>query len=262
LNETKPVKSLEEPIIDQNRLRPSIDLLLSLQNPQGGWASYENIRGPAWLEKLNPSHIFGNIMIEYNYVECSSAVMQGLQKFNEAYPEHRKQEIKQSIHSGLQFIKSIQREDGSWYGSWGVCFTYGTWFGIEGLVIGGENTYTQEPVSRPLKKACDFLISKQREDGSWGESFQSCVQKEYIEHEEGQVINTAWALLGLMAAKYPDIKLIEKGINYLIQKQQPNGDWEQEGISGVFNGNCMEVYTSYRNVFPLWALGRFARSRG
>ena len=258
LNETQPIKSEGEPAINQSRLAPSIDLLLSLQNKAGGWASYENIRGPAWLEKLNPSHIFGNIMIEYNYVECSSAVLQGLYKFNQTFPNHRKQEIENSIKIGLDFIKSIQREDGSWYGSWGVCFTYGTWFGIEGLVNGGEKVYGESLVSEPIQKACEFLISKQREDGSWGESFESCVEKKYIEHEEGQVINTSWALLGLMAANYPDSEPIEKGINYLISKQDTNGDWEQEGISGVFNGNCMEVYTSYRNVFPLWALGRFA----
>ncbi len=260
LNDTQPIKLQGEPTINQERLIPSIDLLLSLQNSKGGWASYENIRGPSWLEKLNPSHIFGNIMIEYNYVECSSAVIQGLRQFTSAFPDHRKNEIETSIKKGLHYIKSIQRNDGSWYGSWGVCFTYGTWFGIEGLVKGGENTFGNSPVSEPIKKACEFLISKQRADGSWGESFESCVEKKYIEHDEGQVINTAWALLGLMAANYPDKKPIEKGIAYLMAKQNPNGDWEQEGISGVFNGNCMEVYTSYRNVFPLWALGRYLKS--
>lgn len=260
LNETHPVISMGETLITKERLEPSIDLLLSLQNEAGGWASYENIRGPAWLEKLNPSHIFGNIMIEYNYVECTSAVMQGLLKFNKTYSGYRANEIKKAIEKGLQFIKSEQREDGSWYGSWGVCFTYGTWFGIEGLLAASENNFSQDDVSLTLKKACEFLASKQRDDGSWGESFQSCVKKRYIEHEQGQVINTAWALLGLMAANYPDKKAIEKGINFLMTKQDSNGDWEQEGISGVFNGNCMEVYTSYRNVFPLWALGRFVNN--
>ena len=84
-----------------------------------------------------------------------------------------------------------------------------------------------------------------------------CVQHEYIQHEEGQIINTAWALLGLMKAKYPDKAVLEKGINFIISRQNPNGDFPQEGISGVFNGNCMETYTSYRNIFPLWALARF-----
>lgn len=261
LNETETIKLKGESSINLDRLKPSVDLLLSLQNPQGGWASYENIRGPAWLEKLNPSNIFGNIMIEYNYVECSSAVMQGLKKFTTTFPSFRKKEINSAIQKGLQFILSKQREDGSWYGSWGVCFTYGTWFGIEGLVNGGTNTHLEEQVSKSLKKACEFLVNKQKADGSWGESFESCVKKEYIQHKNGQVINTAWALLGLMAANYPDKKPIEKGIAYLISKQDEHGDWEQEGISGVFNGNCMEVYTSYRNVFPLWALGRYASSQ-
>ncbi|HDO26543.1 MAG TPA: hypothetical protein ENH02_00355 [Bacteroidetes bacterium] len=260
LNETWPVKAKGKPPVNRERLKPSVDLLLALQNHEGGWASYENIRGPGWLEKLNPSRIFGNIMIEYNYVECSSAVMQGLKKFSITFPGYRKEDIERSINQGLRFIKSKQYEDGSWYGSWGVCFIYGTWFGIEGLVTGGENPFGQDPVSEPVKKACEFLISKQREDGSWGESFHSCVEKKYIEHEQGQVINTAWALLGLMAAQYPDKEPVERGITYLIKKQDANGDWEQEGISGVFNGNCMEVYTSYRNVFPLWALGRFVNN--
>ncbi len=37
------------------------------------------------------------------------------------------------------------------------------------------------------------------------------------------------------------------------------GDWEQEGITGVFNRNCGITYSQYRNIFPLWALGRYAK---
>ena len=65
--------------------------------------------------------------------------------------------------------------------------------------------------------------------------------------------------MGLMKAKYPDKSIIEKGIAFIISRQEVNGDFPQEGISGVFNGNCMETYTSYRNIFPLWALGRYYR---
>ena len=259
LNNTQVVKIKGE-TVGLDRLKPSIDLLLKLQNSDGGWASYENVRGPAWLEKLNPSHIFENIMIEYNYVECSSAVMQGLSKFISTYPDYRSNDIEQALANGNQFIKSKQRDDGSWYGSWGVCFTYGTWFGIEGLLSSGEASYNSGNPSIHIKKACEFLASKQRADGSWGESFESCVEKKYIEHESGQVINTAWALLGLIASAYPDTKVINEGIAFLLKKQDAEGDWEQEGISGVFNTNCMEVYTSYRNVFPLWALGRYTNS--
>jgi squalene cyclase len=83
------------------------------------------------------------------------------------------------------------------------------------------------------------------------------VQKKYVPHPYSQVVNTAWALLTLMAAKFPQQEIIDKGIQFLIAQQQPNGDWQQGSISGVFNLNCMITYTSYRNIFPLWALGRY-----
>jgi squalene cyclase len=80
---------------------------------------------------------------------------------------------------------------------------------------------------------------------------------EYVQHESSQIINTAWALMALIQADFQDISVIQKGIDFLISKQEPNGDWPQEGISGVFNKNCMETYTSYRNVFPIWAISRY-----
>lgn len=82
----------------------------------------------------------------------------------------------------------------------------------------------------------------------------------YVEHEHAQIINTAWALLALMQAQYPNQEKIEKGIQFLISRQEENGDFPQEGISGVFNKNCMETYTSYRNVFPIWALNRYLKT--
>jgi squalene cyclase len=108
-------------------------------------------------------------------------------------------------------------------------------------------------------KACEFLISIQNEDGGWGEHFESCVQRKYVPHPQSQVTNTAWALLGLMAAKHPKQQVIDRGIQFLLGKQDEWGDFPQEQISGVFNFNCMITYTSYRNVFPLWALSRYGK---
>lgn len=239
----------ETPIINQ-----SIDLLLSLQNKDGGWATYELQRAPAWLEILNPSGVFGKIMVDYSWTECSSACIQALRKFQQHDSAYRKKEIEKAIAKGEQFIRNRQREDGSWVGAWAVCFTYGTWFGVEALMAAGSKGYSHDAA---VKKACEFLISKQNEDGGWGESYLSCVQKKYVPHQNSQVVNTAWALLTLMAAKFPKQEIIDKGIRFLMTQQQPNGDWQQGAISGVFNLNCMITYTSYRNVFPLWALGRW-----
>ena len=93
-------------------------VLLTLQNPDGGWATYENNRGYGWYEWLNPSEVFGDIMIDYSYVECSMASLSALYAFRAAYPRHRRAEVDRAIRRGRSFIKSIQRPDGSWYGSW------------------------------------------------------------------------------------------------------------------------------------------------
>lgn len=254
------VLTADEKKISRDRLLPAVDMLLAYQNQSGGWASYEEIRGPEWLELLNPAEIFGEIMTEHAYVECSSATIQGLTKFINEYPDYRYEEIQKAIARGKNFIASIQRDDGSWYGSWAVCFTYGTWFGIEGLMAAGEQGYYSDAPSYRIKKACEFLVSIQREDGSWGESYRSSVEKKYIPHETGQIINTAWAVMGLLRAGYPDHHTIRKGIRFILDHQQENGDWPQQAISGVFNHNCMITYTAYRNVFPLMALGRFLHS--
>lgn len=229
-----------------------------------GWATYENNRGFGWYEQLNPSEVFGDIMIDYSYVECSMATLTGLAEFRHEFPDHRSKEIIHALDRGKAFMKSIQREDGSWYGSWACCFCYGCWFGIEGLVTAGESPYSPE-----IKRCCEFLLSHQRPNGGWGEDFTSCYDKDYAEngmHNYGDdgsgVVTTGWALLALASAKCDDIVAVRRGVKYLMQRQLPSGDWPQEGISGVFNRACGITYTAYRNVFPLWALGRCVETYG
>jgi lanosterol synthase len=69
---------------------------------------------------------------------------------------------------------------------------------------------------------------------------------------------TAWAVIGLLKAKYPDVEPIKKGIKLIMERQQPNGEWLQEAIEGVFNKSCMISYPNYKFVFPIKALGMFA----
>ena len=125
---------------------------------------------------LNPSEVFGDIMIDYSYVECSSACITGLSTFSKEMPTYRTHEVLHVIQAGRRFIKSIQRRDGSWYGSWGNCFTYGTWFGVEALVAAGEDVH-----SPAISTAVRWILSKQNENGGWGESYLSCVNKKYSE---------------------------------------------------------------------------------
>ena len=268
-------------LLDDQRIFDAIDTLLTYQNPSGGCASFEPTRGSEKLEWLNAAEVFGRIMIEYDYPECTTAVVTALSLFSKYYPNHRAAEINAFKNRALTYIRRAQFPDGSWYGSWGICFTYAGMFALESLASVGE-TYENSEHSR---KGCDFLVSKQRADGGWSESYkvcftacsfmslitflshadidQGCEQSMYIEHPSGsQVVMTAWACIGLIQAQYPDRAVIERGLKLLMSRQQKNGEWVQEAIEGVFNKSCMISYPNYKFIFPMKALGMFATKYG
>lgn len=155
-------------LLNDQRIYDAIDTLLTYQNKSGGCASYEPTRGSEGLEILNAAEVFGRIMIEYDYPECTTAVVTALSLFSKYYPNYRPAEIKAFKLRAVEYIKNAQHTDGSWYGSWGICFTYASMFALESLASIGH-TYTNSEYSR---KGCDFLISKQRLDGGWSESYK------------------------------------------------------------------------------------------
>ncbi|XLT60371.1 hypothetical protein HN873_052975, partial [Arachis hypogaea] len=159
--------------VETQRLYDAVNVILSIQSSNGGFPAWEPKRGYQWLEKFNPTESFEGVMVEMDYVECTSSALQGLLIFREQYPMHRRQEIDHSISKAIHFIENSQNSDGSWYGCWGVCYTYGTWFGVEALKAVGKN-YHNCPA---LRKACQFLLSKQLPNGGWGESYLSCQTK-------------------------------------------------------------------------------------
>ncbi|KAF6120011.1 hypothetical protein HJG60_010346 [Phyllostomus discolor] len=212
--------------IPPERLFDAVAVLLNMRNPEGGFATYETKRGGYLLELLNPSEVFGDIMVDYTYVECTSAVVQALKYFHKQFPEHRPREIRETLEQGLEFCRRKQRDDGSWEGSWGVCFTYGTWFGLEAFACMGQ-IYQDGVACAEVSRACNFLLSRQMADGGWGEDFESCEQRRYMQSAQSQIHNTCWALLGLMAVRHPDVEALERGIRCLLRKQLPNGDWPQ-----------------------------------
>ncbi|GJJ68776.1 lanosterol synthase [Entomortierella parvispora] len=244
--------------VSTERMKQAVDIVLAMQNKNGGFASYESVRGPQWLELINPAEVFGNIMIEYCYPECSTACVLGLTYFREQRPDYRREEIDSTIERAVGFILKDQRADGSWYGSWAICFTYATMFACESLSSVGQSYENSEPV----RKACEFLLSKQRADGGWGESYKSCEQHRYVEHDETQVVQTSWALMALMAAKCPNQEAIRRGVKMIMDRQQPDGQWKQEAIEGIFNHSCSISYGNYKHIFTIWALGRYSKVYG
>ena len=196
-------------LISDDRLNDTLHLLLNMQNPSGGFACYEPIRAGPWLEHLNIAEVFGRIMVEYPYPECTASAVMGLQEFAAYFPSHPlRTKIENVVRRAVDYIRRAQEDDGSWYGSWGICFTYATMFATEALKAVGE-TYDN---SLSQKKAVEFLLSKQRDDGGWGESYRSCESGVYVQHESSQVVQTAWACIALMNAGYSNREVIERGI--------------------------------------------------
>ncbi|KAK6224468.1 Oxidosqualene:lanosterol cyclase [Colletotrichum tabaci] len=242
-------------LLDDSRLEDCVDTLLLMQNKDGGFASHERIRGSEHLELLNPAEVFDRIMVEYSYPECTTAVVTALSLFKRHFPQYRTRKIDGTIRKAVGFVGNSQREDGSWYGAWAVCFTYATFFALQSLEAVGEQHHNSERVRR----ACGFLLSKQMEDGGWGEHYSSCNERRWVQHEKSQVVNTSWAVLSLMHAGYPDPRPIQSGLKLIQSRQLANGEWLQEAVEGVFNQTCMIGYPNYKFYFPVMALGAYKR---
>lgn len=249
---------LKKEYIKDENLFEAVDVILNIQNTgsfeYGSFSSYEKIRATPLLEQLNPAEVFNNIMVEYPYVECTDSSVLGLTYFHKYYPDHRGEEITTAISRAIEYITKLQDpHDGSWYGCWGVCYTYASMFALEAFHSVGSN-YANNDV---VKKGCEFLLSKQQDDGGWSESMKSCETHTYVPSEKSLVVQSAWALIGLILAEYPDQKPIAKGIDFLIDRQLSTGEWKFEDIEGVFNHSCAIEYPNYRFLFPIKALGLY-----
>ncbi|ODV89764.1 hypothetical protein CANCADRAFT_143341 [Tortispora caseinolytica NRRL Y-17796] len=245
--------------IDETLLNSAIDVLLSLQNVGrfafGSFASYEPIRATPLMEYMNSATVFGNIMVEYPYVECTDSVVIGLCNFRRV-SSYRSDEVNRAINNACQYILSAQRPDGSWVGAWAVCFTYAHMFATEALSNIGRTYESDDQV----RKGCDFLVTQQMEDGGWGENFRACELCEYVPTAESHCVQTAWAMISLLYAQYPDKEPLEKAAKLLMDKQDRYGGWPYEEVEGVFNRTCTIEYPNYKFYFPVKALSMYRKA--
>jgi squalene-hopene/tetraprenyl-beta-curcumene cyclase len=163
-----------------------------------------------------------------------------------------------ALKHGLDYLLHEQEADGSWFGRWGTNYIYGTWSALCALRRAGMDKDTA-----PVRRAVAWLVSKQREDGGWGEDGASYWKdRPRGDGKESTASQTAWAVLGLMAAGEGDHPAVERGIAYLLATQQPHGLWDEEWYTAVGFPRVFYLrYHGYRAYFPLWALARYRNSR-
>jgi squalene-hopene/tetraprenyl-beta-curcumene cyclase len=159
-----------------------------------------------------------------------------------------------AMRRGIDYLRRTQLPDGSWYGRWGINYIYGTWSTLCAL-----NAVGMPHDAAEMRRAAAWLVSIQNEDGGWGEDGDT-YKLDYGGHEPAPSTpsQTAWVLLALMAAGEVRHPAVERGVNYLLSVQEPDGLWSERDYSGTGFPRVFYLrYHGYPKYFPLWALARY-----
>lgn len=218
----------------------------SMQNEDGGWAAFEKNVDKSFL-KLLP--IQGG---EFLLTDPSTPDLTG--RTLEFFGNYTKNNNHHSIKKAIRWLLGNQEENGSWYGRWGICYIYGTWAAITGMVAAGVS-----PNHPSIEKARLWLQEIQNPDGGWGESCKSDIQRTYIPLGTSTVTHTAWAVDTLISCSEKSSPVIESGIKFLIESSRTQ-DWKSQypkgqGMAGAFYMH----YHSYDYIYPLLALSHYRK---
>ncbi|HEX4079206.1 MAG TPA: squalene--hopene cyclase [Rhizomicrobium sp.] len=220
-----------------------------LQSRNGGWASFDADNVYYYLNNI-PFADHG-ALLDPPTADVTARCIGMLAQLGEPSDSPR-------IKAALDYMARIQEKDGSWFGRWGVNYIYGTWSALAGLNAAGLDWG-----SPMVRRATDWLIAIRNPDGGWGESCDS-YRLDYRGYETAPSVpsQTAWALLGLMAAGQADHPATARGIAWLQEQQDETGLWPEESYTG---GGFPRVfylrYHGYAKFFPLWAIARYRNLR-
>jgi squalene-hopene/tetraprenyl-beta-curcumene cyclase len=234
----------DRPFVTSDCLHKGLNWVLGMRGKDGGWGAFDVDNNLKILNQLP----FGDLeaMIDPSTPDLTGRVLEllGLTGYS---PSH------EIVIKAIRFLKKEQKEDGTWWGRWGVNYIYGTSAVLVGLGSIGED------MSKPyVQKAVKWFREHQKIDGGWGECCESYGDSKLKCQGWSTPSQTAWAILALIAAGEGHSEEVYKGIKYLLEKQQPDGTWEEEFFTGTgFPKYFMIRYHNYRNCFPLMALGKF-----
>jgi squalene-hopene/tetraprenyl-beta-curcumene cyclase len=224
----------------------AIEWIFAMQCKSGGWASFD---------KDNTRMVFQHIpfadhnaMLDPPTVDITGRVLEMLAAYGYTQDDPK-------IKKAIKFVLSQQEADGSWFGRWGVNYIYGTMLVLRGLQAMGVDHH--EPY---IQQAAEWLRMVQNPDGGWGETCGSYDDPSTRGIGPSTPSQTAWGVMGLLAAGDTRSESVQKGILCLLENQRSDGTWDEDQYTGTgFPRVFYLAYHLYRDYFPLIALSTYAR---
>jgi squalene-hopene/tetraprenyl-beta-curcumene cyclase len=218
--------------------------MLAMQNRDGGWGAFDRNNDRQFLCCVPfADH---NAMIDPSTPDLTGRVLESLGKLGHRIGEP-------AVDHAVAYMRKTQNADGSWFGRWGVNYVYGTWQSITGLVAVGVPT--DDPA---VANGANWLLAHQQASGGWGESPDTYEFPQLRGQGVPTPSQTAWAILGLLAAGMQTHPAVLRGIRYLILTQEDDGSWEENEFTGTGFPRVFYLrYHYYRIYFPLLALSQW-----
>jgi squalene-hopene/tetraprenyl-beta-curcumene cyclase len=236
---------------DDGRMKHALERaeewLIGMQSRNGGWGAFDRDNVRTWTRDI-PFADFGE-MIDPPSVDVTGHVVEILGRLGRRVGDP-------VVDRAVAYLVQEQEPDGAWYGRWGVNLTYGI-----GSVLPGLEAVGADMDSPHVRRAVDWLFAHQNDDGGWGERIEGYYAPDHRGQGQSTASQTAWALLGLLAAGEADHPAVRRGIECLVRTQNDSGGWDEEEFTGTgFPTDFMIRYHLYRDVFPVMALGRYRRA--
>ena len=217
-----------------------------LQSANGGWGAFDSDNDREYLNSV-PFADHG-ALLDPPTADVTARCLSMLGQLGETPAG------KPTVARGVEYLLRTQEKDGSWFGRWGMNYIYGTW-----SVLCAFNAVKRDPRNAEVQQAVAWLKSIQNTDGGWGEGGESYAM-DYAGYRAAPSTpsQTAWALLGLMAAGMVDDPAVTLGIDYLARTQAEDGFWTEERFTATgFPRVFFLRYHGYSKYFPLWAMARY-----
>lgn len=234
--------------IKQAAIARALNWIASMQCKPGGWAAFDLDNDQDWLNSIP----YGDLkaMIDPNTADVTARVVEMLGACDLAIDSY-------NLERSLSYLHSEQETEGCWFGRWGVNYIYGTSGVLSALALIDPQRHKLN-----IERGAAWLVGCQNPDGGWGETCRSYDDPSLKGKGNSTASQTAWALIGLLAAGEATGKLaldvIERGIDYLVATQQPDGTWFEADFTGTgFPCHFYLKYHMYQQYFPLIALGRY-----